>query len=100
MIPPPYWSHFPHVGGGRREGEGGGGEGRMCRGGSNAPDGELRVLFVTASYHIPDGVSTTIRRITRHLKGAGVQYAVVTSDVPREGDADHPVITVPSVSLP
>ena len=68
----------------------------------NRPDdGELRVLFFTATYFVLDGVTLTIRRIESHLRAKGAAVKVLTT-VPDEMTAEqaNDVIAVPGIKIP
>eukprot|EP01059_Diplonema_ambulator_P004901 TRINITY_DN14622_c0_g1_i1.p1 TRINITY_DN14622_c0_g1~~TRINITY_DN14622_c0_g1_i1.p1 ORF type:complete len:501 (+),score=187.14 TRINITY_DN14622_c0_g1_i1:58-1503(+) len=54
-----------------------------------ADESDLRVVFLTAAYHIPDGVTMTIRRIASYLKRHGAKTMIITAD-PQDDKAVFP----------
>eukprot|EP00659_Diplonema_papillatum_P004313 gene4313-6672_t len=43
-------------------------------------ESDLRVVFLTAAYHVPDGVTMTIRRIAKYVLEHGGQTMIITAD--------------------
>lgn len=64
-------------------------------------DGELRVLFFTATYFVLDGVTLTIRRIEAHIRSKGGIAKILTT-VPEDMTAEQTrdVIQVPGIKIP
>ena len=73
----------------------------MMKGMNRPDDGELRVLFFTATYFVLDGVTLTIRRIESHLRGKGAAVKVLTT-VPDDATKEQldDVIAVPGIKIP
>eukprot|EP01060_Flectonema_neradi_P019115 TRINITY_DN2611_c0_g1_i1.p1 TRINITY_DN2611_c0_g1~~TRINITY_DN2611_c0_g1_i1.p1 ORF type:complete len:485 (+),score=60.43 TRINITY_DN2611_c0_g1_i1:688-2142(+) len=70
----------------------------------NRSEADLRVVFFTAAYHIPDGVALTVNRIARYLQKRGAQTLIITAD-PKDRSATYPIgggeiVKVSSISLP
>ena len=67
-------------------------------------EADLRVVFLTAAYHIPDGVALTVNRIATYLQKRGATTMIITAD-PKDDSATYPtgggeIVKVTSIELP